>query len=221
MMQRFAGLLFIAAVLFCGEVLRAQGSIDEDSHLGGFMRRQAPALLFSVNQLDLEAYGGGIGVMLPGSERMQWRIAFTPDFMTDAQEWFDEDTLLSSRESSGMQLGFSVAPLWLLHSFDEVAATLSPSLGYSYHHQTWDETRYEGGQVIQVADGSLDRHYLRAGVSLGAGVALSPAIFLLGEYHLGAIYEMSSSESNPSDRFEERDRLTVSSATTLTLAVRL
>lgn len=216
--MKFTGrMLFV--LLMCGTLggaalaQQAERPAKEGEKLAVFLADGSPALLFQVNELTLQQWNGGIGMMFSASESMHWRVAFSPRFSESVSKMTDTSIISQPYENSTTTsgVGVSFGPMWVLYRKGEFCFTAGPAFTYMYLRQ-----KFQGSNSQ-----SREDHIFGLNGSFGAGYALTDGLLMQAEYVLGIGYGSSSQEEKPRSRVTDFDNWSLASSARLSLLVRL
>jgi hypothetical protein len=203
----------LAVLLLCwaiGDVSLAQ----EGEKLETFLADGSPALLFQIDGLTLQSWYGGIGMMFSASERVHWRVAFSPRFSESVSK--SSDTAMSSQpyENTKTTSGVSVffGPMWVLYRKGEFCFTAGPEFIYEYQMQKYQWTS---------SSESYENHTFGLNGSFGAGYALTDGLLMHAEYVLKIGYDSGTTKESRRSDETESDSWYLASSARLGLLVRL
>lgn len=192
----------------------AERPAQEGEKLAGFLADGSPALLFQVNELTLQQWNGGIGMMFSASESVHWRVAFSPRFSESVSKLTDTSRFSGPYEDTRTTSGVSVSfgPMWVLYRKGEFCFTAGPEFTYMYLRE-----KYQGSYNSE----SWENHNFRLNGSFGAGYALTDGLLMHAEYVLGIGYGSGSHEEYPRSHVTDSNSWGLASSARLGLIVRL
>ncbi|MBR9976329.1 MAG: hypothetical protein KFF77_12155 [Bacteroidetes bacterium] len=181
--------VLIAAVLFVS--LSGLALAQEGKDLDAFLGDDSPALLFQVDQLSLGNWNGGIGMMFSSGSTMHWRFALHPRFSDSGSDLTDSLGTNVDDESSAYGMGISISPFWVVSKTTDFFITAGVTGFYRYTSEsTINRRRYNPPYIER----NFNEQYFSIGGNMGVGWAVSSAIALHGEYHLGVGARVTSTE---------------------------
>ena len=192
----------------------AERPAKEGERLAVFLADGSPALLFQVNELTLQQWNGGIGMMFSASESVHWRVAFSPRFSESVSKSTYNSSSSQPYEYTATTSGVSVSfgPMWVLYRKGEFCFTAGPELTYVYLRE-----KYQASSNSE----SRENHTFGLYGSFGAGYALTDGLMMQAEYVLGIGYGSGSHEENPRSLVTDYNSWSLSSSARLGLLVRL
>lgn len=211
-MGRFGRWMLLASLfLILTNGVRAQ----EGVRLKSFLADDSPALLFQINQLSLERWNGGVGMMFSASENLHWRFSISPKISNSGNT--TSDTAYGELTNSTSRTGISVTggPMWVLYRNGEFCFTAGGELSYSYEHLN------EERGVGELSPSTTASNYIGFSANFGAGFVPAEGLLLHAEYLLGGQYGFSSNSTEGTTRTHETTSLWVGVSARLTLIVRL
>ncbi len=202
--------VLIAVFMIVPAALHAQ----EGEKLETFLADGSPALLFQINELTLQQWNGGIGMMFSASEHVHWRVAFSPSFSESVSKLSDTAMYSPPYENTTTTSGVSVffGPMWVLYRREEFCFTAGPEFSYAYQMR-----KYQGTSSSE----SNEYHTFGLNGSFGAGYALTDGLLMHAEYVLGIGYGNGTTKESRRSGEMESDSWSLASSARLGLLVRL
>ncbi|GEM_PF-4546660 len=181
----------------------AQDREETHEDVRDFFSDSSPALLFSIDGLTLRSWEAGIGIMIPGNERFQWRFGLNPSLALQSGESSDDDDSTSSfADESAQSVAVNVAPIWLIGNKERLVLTLGPEVRYAVQYQKTRRKDVVHQMILMDTDSKAWSHAVSLGCRFGVGLVAASSLFIHAEYRLKGNYWISSSEylSNESEQ---------------------